>query len=331
LFANKIIFYGALDWGLGHATRSVPIIKQLLKNNTVILGVTFFTRHVFDEEFPELTKVEIPPYNVTYSKVLPIWIKLILKYPEVSSIIKEENILLEKIISHYNIDIVISDNRFGLYSSRIRSVFVTHQLFLKAPVFEDFGNKINQNYISKFDEVWVPDFEEEDKSLSGELSHGTHFHNNVKYIGPQSRLQDADSSLIEHSYDYLILISGPEPTRSELEVSLLLKTNESSKKIAFVKGSPSNKNESRPGNLLSVYDFPTKKELKKLILSSKKIICRSGYSTLMDLHLLGKKELILIPTPGQTEQEYLAEYWKQKFNAIVVNQHEINKLFTFTA
>ncbi len=328
MFTGKTIFFGALDWGLGHATRSVPIIKQLLKNNNVILGVTPLTKLIFDEEFPELKKIDLPAYNVKYSKVWPLWIKLGLSAPRISRIITNENKLLQNIIIENNIDVVISDNRFGLYSDKVHSVFITHQLFLKAPVFENFGSKINQNYISKFHEVLVPDFDTSTSSvsnenLSGELSHGKiDFHNNIKYIGPQSRLADVITPIEKDKYDYLILLSGPEPARTELEKKLIEKMKGTNKRIALVRGSTSNIQHSTFN--IDIFDLPKKEELKKLILSSKKIICRSGYSTLMDMHLLGKKELILIPTPGQTEQEYLAKYWKQKFNSEYLPQNKIS-------
>lgn len=331
MFSNKTIFYGALDWGLGHATRSVPIVKQLLKNNTVILGVTPLTKTIFDEEFPELKKIDLPSYNIKYSRILPLWVKLGLSSPRISKIITDENRALNNIIEENKIDIIVSDNRFGLYSEKAHSVFVTHQLFLKAPVFEKFGSKINQNYISKFNEVWVPDLENEKESLSGELSHGKHFHKKVKYIGPQSRLADLitdvdPDSYREDKYDYLILLSGPEPSRTELEKKLVKLTTGSEKRIALVRGFGFRVS-GLMLNKLDVFDQPNKTELKKMILSSKKIICRSGYSTLMDMHLLGKKELILVPTPGQTEQEYLAEYWKNKFGAKHLPQ---NKISNFT-
>lgn len=325
MFNGKTIFYGALDWGLGHATRSVPIIKQLLKNNTVILGVTPLTKLIFDEEFPELKKIDLPAYNIKYSKVLPLWIKLGLSSPRISRIIAEENKLSEKIITENKVDVIVSDNRFGLHSDKIHSVFITHQLFLKAPVFGGLGNKINQNYISNFNEVWVPDFENEAESLAGELSHGTHIDKNVKYIGPLSRLADVITAAEKDKYDYLILLSGPEPTRTELEKELLKLTTKSSKRIALVRGFGFRVSGLKL-DTVEAFDLPTKEELKKIILSSKKIICRSGYSTLMDMHLLGKKDLILIPTPGQSEQEYLAEYWKKKFGTEHLPQ---NKISTF--
>ncbi|MBK7668579.1 MAG: glycosyltransferase [Sphingobacteriaceae bacterium] len=326
MFSNKTIFFGALDWGLGHATRSVPIIRQLLKNNTVILGVTSLTKPIFDEGFPELKKIDLPAYDIKYSSFFPLWLKLGLSAPRISQIIADENKLLIKITQENNIDVVISDNRFGLYSEKVHSVFITHQLFLKAPVFENFGSKLNQNYISKFNEVWVPDFENEKESLSGELCHGNLFHKNISYIGPQSRLQDVITEVEKDKYDYLVLLSGPEPTRTQLEEELLKKIKLSNKKFAFVRGSKLKIQSSKLENV-DGFDFPTKEELKKLILSSKKIICRSGYSTLMDMHLLGEKELVLIPTPGQSEQEYLADYWKQKFGTEHLPQ---NKISTFT-
>lgn len=326
MFNGKTIFYGALDWGLGHATRSVPIIRQLLKNNTLILGVTPLTKSIFEEEFPELKKIDLPAYDIKYSSVFPLWFKLGLSAPRISKMISAENKFLGEIISENKIDVVISDNRFGLYSEKIHSVFITHQLFLKAPVFENFGSKLNQNYISKFNEVWVPDFENEKECLSGELSRGKNlFHKNIKYIGPQSRLLDVITDIEKDKYDYLILLSGPEPTRTELEKELLKLIAKSPKRIAFIRGSELVVGSSEKS--VDVFNFPKKEELKKLILSSKKIICRSGYSTLMDMYLLDKMDLILIPTPGQTEQEYLAEYWKNKFGAEHLPQ---NKISTFT-
>jgi hypothetical protein len=157
-----------------------------------------------------------------------------LSSPRISRIIADEKKVLDKIISEHAIDVIISDNRFGLYNEKVHSVFITHQLFLKAPVFEGLGSKINQKYISNFDEVWVPDFEEENLSLSGELCHGIppdsyRDHKNVKYIGPQSRLVEVITDIEKDRYDYLILLSGPEPTRTELEKKLLEKIKTSDK------------------------------------------------------------------------------------------------------
>lgn len=332
MFSGKTIFIAPLDWGLGHATRCVPIIKELLKHNKVILGVTPLTKPILSEEFPDLKKIIIPAYEIRYSKLLPLWIKLALSFPRISKIIKEEGKTLVKLIEEEKVDVVISDNRFGLHSKKAYCVFITHQLFLKAPLFENFAQKQNKKCILNFDEVWVPDYDTNDAStssatlttLSGELSHGKHYHTNVKYIGPQSRLTDVICEVEKNKFDYLILLSGPEPGRSILEEKLLKKTQNSEKKIALVRGSH-NQHPSTTNQFIQVFDFPTKEQLKKLILSSEKIICRSGYSTLMDMHLLGKTDLILIPTPGQSEQEYLAEYWQKHFNAHILSEKHLSQ------
>lgn len=335
MFTGKNIFIAPLDWGLGHATRCVPIIKELLKNNQIILGVTPLTKSIFDEEFPSIKKIELPAYSIQYSAILPLWIKLAFDYPRIKKITESERLMLDDLITQNKIDVVISDNRFGLYSKKAHCVFITHQLFLKAPVFETFAQNINKKHVLKFDEIWVPDYEESGssdlsaniKSLSGELSHGKHYHKNVKYIGPKSRLSDVICEVEKEKYDYLFLLSGPEPGRTALENELLIKAKKSNKKIALVRGSRFNpdsyRNQDSRFEGMDVFDFPKKEELKTLILSSGKIICRSGYSTLMDMHLLGKKVLILIPTPGQSEQEYLAYYWQKYFGTITLSEKNI--------
>lgn len=324
MIANKTIFISALDWGLGHATRCVPIIRNLEKDNKIIIGVTPLTRIIFDEEFPQTQKIDVPAYNIKYASVLPLWLKLLFDSAKISRIIKEEKKLLQKIISENKIDIVISDNRFGLDSKSVKSIFITHQLFLKTPFANKILQNLNEKYILKFDEVWIPDYEDEAKSLSGALSHGKHFHSNVKYIGPQSRLLKPDQ--IEKKSDCLFLISGPEPQQSIFKKLLIERAkNYPGLKFAMVQpeqGATNNKRAANP----EIFISPSQKKLSELICQSQKIICRSGYSTLMDLHFLENKQIILVPTPGQTEQEYLAEYWKEKFGARVVLQKNIGAL-----
>lgn len=318
MISGKTIFIAPLDWGLGHATRCVPVIKQLQQENKIIIGVTALTKKVFDEEFPQIQQLQIPGYNVKYSKVLPLWLKLFFDWPGISTVIKKEHALLQEVILKYKIDLVISDNRFGLYSKNIHSIFITHQVFLKTPFATGIAQGVNKNYILNFNEIWIPDLENEKESLSAELSHGKHFHPQVKYIGPQTRLQTIPGN--EKKYDHLLLLSGPEPQHSVLRELLIKKVKENPQmKFAIV----TNKFEQQVKNL-EVFISPNVQKLSELISQSKKVICRSGYSTLMDLYLLDKKEVILIPTPGQTEQEYLAGYWKERFGAFVCEQKNIS-------
>jgi len=318
LFTGKTIFIAPLDWGLGHATRCVPIIRELEKENKIIIGVTPRIKLIFDQEFPHLQQIELPSYNISYSKILPLWLKLLLSWPSINKVIKQEHNLLDNLLDKLKIELVISDNRFGLHTVKLPTVFVTHQLFLKTPFGRGLAQNINKKYILKFSEVWVPDYENENHCLSGELSHGSHFHANVKYIGPQSRLTFKDN--LPPKYDVLFLLSGPEPQQSILGQYLISTiAKKSDLKYALV----SNSFVANSTPQLDVFKSPTAEKLSELIVQSKKIICRSGYSTLMDLHLLKKKNIVLIPTPGQTEQEYLAELWQNKFRISPLSQKNV--------
>ena len=325
MLSGKTIFISPLDWGFGHSTRCVPIISNLLKTNKVIIGVTDVNKQFFDLYFPDIQKINVPSYGIKYSKLLPVWLKILFQFSKIKSVIRQEQKLLEKIVIENSIDVVISDNRFGLFNKKTENIFITHQIKIVAPFFSGYATKFNLNYIHNFSRVWVPDHKNQSERLSGNLSDSDAVSIPVEYIGPQSALSifDLDIATIDRS-DYLILLSGVEPQRTILENSLIDKFKFSNKKITLVRGSDTevkieNKN-------ISVINFAYGAELKKLILSAETIICRSGYSTLMDLNFLKKEKLILVPTPGQTEQKYLAQYWKEKFNAKVYLQDQLTQI-----
>lgn len=302
---------------MGHATRCVPIIRALLSNgNTVILGTTSLTEKVFKEEFSELERIQLPEYNISYSSVLPLWLKLGTQYPKILNAIKEEHELLDRHISKNKIDIVISDNRYGLYSKNARSIILCHQLNLKTPFFKKWSNSTHVELLKKFNEVWVPDYEEKDRKLAGELSENV-FGLNCKYIGPLTRLQKIETEI---KYDHLFLLSGPEPTQTDLLKSIIDRLKDHKGKAVIVSSSSFS---SDLHENITHFKLPKANELSEIIAASKTVVCRSGYSTLMDTHALGKKELILIPTAGQTEQEYLAEYWSKKFNSVCLPEGQL--------
>lgn len=323
MISNKTIFISPLDWGLGHASRCVPIIHDLKKNNNIIIGVTELNAFFFEHYFPDLEKITVPSYQISYSKILPLWFKLLLQWPKIRSVMREEKRLLETIITKYKIDIVISDNRYGLYHKSVRSIFITHQLNVQAPFSFGIVNRINKKLIHRFNEVWVPDHKNKDQRLSGQLSDSEDIKIPVTYIGPKSALVGFAENTLTKKNDILILLSGAEPQRTVLEEILIRKFSRYKGEIVLVRGSASEfKNE--VGNM-RVVNYSYTNELRDMIVNSETVICRSGYSTLMDLNLLGKKKLILIPTPGQTEQEYLAAHWHQQFQTTVLVQKSIKK------
>ena len=298
----------------------MPIIKALLeKNNQVILGSTPLTEKILKQEFPQLERVLLPEYNVSYSDVLPLWLKLASQFSKIKSVIKEEHVGLQNVIKSKRIDIVISDNRYGLYSKDIKCVIVCHQINLFTPFLTTYANKVHSSLLRNFNEIWVPDFDDGSKKLAGDLSRNKHALN-CKYIGPISRLDKMQSEI---KYDLLFLLSGPEPIQSNLLNAVISKANTLlDKKIAIV--SSSTIDVSMNTNV-AFYKLPDAKTLSSIIAQSKKIVCRSGYSTLMDMYVLGKKELVLIPTKGQSEQEYLAKYWASKYESIHLSESELKK------
>lgn len=282
------------------------------------MGVTPLTQIILEQEFPQLKKITVPAYKIKYSSVFPLWLKLLLDLPRLRSVIRAENKILDNIVKENNIEIVISDNRYGLYHPQTKNIVICHQINLVTPFFSSFANSIHQKWLSKFSEIWVPDFKDRAKALAGILSENK-LKLNCNYIGPLSRLNKRNAV---NAYDILFLLSGPEPDHTQflnkaIEVCQKLKN----KKCIIV---TSNNVTSRDG--VEVFRSPNSTQLSELIAASKTIVCRSGYSTLMDMFQLGKTDLILVPTKGQTEQEYLAKYWNTKFNAVILSEDKLTDL-----
>lgn len=316
---HKTIFISPLDWGLGHATRCVPLIRRLMADNTVIMGITPGTASVLREEFPELKTVDIEPYRIRYSKSLPLLLKLLSDAPRIAGVIKKEQEQLKVIVKEHGIDLIVSDNRLGLYHEQVESIYITHQLKIKAGIWSAAANRIHRCYIQKFSKVWVPDFEERELSLAGELSENPGL-KHAAYIGPLSRLNKEAKK--GEAIDYLLLLSGVEPQRSLLEEALCGAFRHTKKRVVLVRGTNTARSMTFPANI-RVIDLADAARLSQLICDAETIVCRSGYSSLMDLHHLEKKRLMLIPTPGQTEQEYLAGYWSKRFGASLLEQSGI--------
>jgi uncharacterized protein (TIGR00661 family) len=310
-----------LDWGIGHATRCVPVIRELLNQKArVSIGADHRPLAFLKQEFPELQFIQFPGYKFSYPVNSNMAMKMALQAPAILNGIKKERKFLKKIILEYNIDGVISDNRFGLSSVAIPSVFISHQLSIRVPPYLAFTgsllNKINRSYIAAFDECWIPDFESE-PNLSGELSHLNPLPQNLFFIGPLSRFAycttgpQLNNQNEKVHYDILVILSGPEPQRSVLENLIIQQLKGTINTAAVIRGKPENKFNIETNDLIAIFPHLETEKLNHLIRSSKFIISRPGYSTVMDLAVSGAKA-IFIPTPGQTEQEYLAHYYLKK-------------------
>ncbi len=321
---KKRILICPLDWGLGHATRCIPIIQLLLKKNiTVLLAGSGRSLELLKKEFPELEVITLPGYDIRYSRRF-MAIKMAFSIPKILKGIRKEHQALKKIIDTYKIDLVISDNRYGLWSDQVKTVFITHQLYIKTIAGTHLLRRLNLNYIKRFTECWVPD-EAGTANLSGDLSHAHPLPGNAFFIGSLSRFNAGITSGVvsvplKKKYNLMVIISGPEPQRSIFE-ELILKQLQALPLIALVvKGMTELEQNLETKNNLDVVSYLNTSEMKQAILSADLIIARSGYSTIMDLAALGKKA-VFIPTPGQTEQEYLAYICMQKKIAYSQPQH----------
>jgi len=263
---------------------------------------------LLQKEFPNLKSYELPSYKIKYAKSAKnLKIRLFFNLPSIISAVKKEKILISKLIEKENITGVISDNRFGVFNSKIPSVYITHQLNVLSGRTTQITSRFHQNIIRKFDECWVPDVEGE-ANFSGELGHLIKHNFHLKYMGILSRFQP---KLMESKYHLLVILSGPEPQRTFLENKLLNELKAYEAKVLFVRGIlyEHSKIQSTPN--FEVVNYLLSKDLEKAINESNLIISRSGYSTIMDLAVLGKKAFF-IPTPGQFEQEYLAKRLSEK-------------------
>ncbi len=317
----KRVLVCPLNWGLGHATRDVEIIDKYLKQGyKVIIGADKAALQFLRQHYPHLAYIVMPSLTITYSGKIPFMLKMLMQFPKMLFSLYNEHQLLKKIIKQYKIDIVVSDNRFGLWNRNVHSIFITHQLGVKIPKIawvERFANFLNHKFINKFDECWIPDFEG-NKSIAGELSHPKRMPKNAKYIGILSRFKDGieyaqepdNKQILSRKFDILALISGPEPQRSIFERIVVEQASKTNYSTLILQGKPEQANNLMIDNIQYINHLDSN-NLKKLIQKTDVVICRSGYSSIMDFVVLGKKAVILA-TPGQTEQEYLAKYLSEK-------------------
>jgi uncharacterized protein (TIGR00661 family) len=317
----KRVLVAPLDWGLGHATRCIPLIRELLQRQCVVfVAGSGPSLELLKQEFPALTFFSITGYMPHYPSKGSMVFSMASQLPKFYRTINNEHREVEKIIDEYRIEYIISDNRYGCWTKKIPSVFITHQSNILMP--ERFGwlssivKRMNEEFMRKFSVCWVPDFP--DGGLSGELlAFGKTNHDiAVEFIGSLSRFKPLADS--EMKYDVAAIFSGPEPQRTVFEKLVTQPLEVSGLKYFVVRGIPGS---SEVRN--NVADFMGTAELQQLLCETQLVIARSGYSTIMDMAALGKKA-IFIPTPGQTEQEYLAKTLKERKIAFSMKQSEFN-------
>jgi uncharacterized protein (TIGR00661 family) len=307
------ILVAPLDWGLGHAARCIPVIKELIQQEAEV--IIYGSAHVLNflkKHFPNLEQIQSNEQEIHYAKLLPAWLKILLQANKINNNIKIEYTNLQSLIKTRQIDGVISDNRYGCYSKLIPCVFITHQLNPRVPRAFRFLKKIVQHKVttwtSHFDEIWIPDLLGS-HSLSADLSNTLSKNSQHKLMGILSRFS---SNPIVHNTpnSYLAIISGPEPQRTIFFQELLRIEKSLSLGMTFIIDKLPEEVSSDLTRNMRILVQPNDHEFLKEISNAQQVVCRSGYSSLMDLIRL-KRTALFVPTPGQTEQEYLAEESKK--------------------
>jgi UDP:flavonoid glycosyltransferase YjiC (YdhE family) len=351
---KKKILVCPLNWGLGHAARDVPIIKRLLDmDHDVVLAGDGAAMELLRTEFPELESLHLRSVNqMRYSRRIPAWLKITLLSPLLFFEIFSEHLSISRIIRDIKPDVLISDNRYGLWNRRVKSILITHQLSIRLPRFarclEYPFHLLIRAFIGKFDRCWIPDYPGK-ANLSGELSHRYPLQGNSVFIGaisrfavPPGKTARMPSRLTGHpSIDppgsshpavlhgkprpvgLVVLLSGPEPQRSVLQKLVLRQALTLDCGCVILQGLPGRSRRVDLTSTTTMYSHMPAGELGKLLDFSEHIICRAGYTSIMDLAVLRKKAMI-IPTPGQTEQEYLAGYLAEKGIFLACSQDELD-------
>jgi uncharacterized protein (TIGR00661 family) len=320
---TKNILVAPLNWGLGHATRCIPIIRELEKHGfTPIIASDGVALLMLQKEFPHLQSVTLPSYEIEYTKDgADFKWKLIKNSPKMIQAIIEEKKMVKNLVTTFDLKGIISDNRLGVYSKKIPSVFITHQLNVLSGKTTWISSKLHQHFIKKFTECWIPDIQES-PNLTGKLGHLENSTLNLKYLGPLSRL---DKKVLPIKYDLMIILSGPEPQRTMLEEKLLEEIQHYKGNVVFIKGVIDDEQKKEVIKNVTYYNYMTSSALEKTFNESEIVLCRSGYTTVMDLAKLNKKAFF-IPTPGQFEQEYLAKRYKRNGIAPFAKQEDFRMI-----
>jgi len=320
------IIYGVCSWGLGHATRSLPVIRKLIEeNNELTIISNDRSLELLKKELGNnLEYYDIPDYPMLLSEnSRQFMAKSFVYWPMFIKRMESGLQKLKKILEKRKCDKIISDGRYDIYSRKIPSFFISHQIRIMNPLrikmFERGSEIFNLFFFKRFAAVLVPDYKEDD--LSGDLSHNLHRidENKLYYVGI---LSDFKKKKTNKNIDYLISLSGPEPQRTLLENKLLSQIDNLSGEIVVTLGKIEKQDNFNKKNI-QTYSFLTKGERIDFLNRTKLVISRSGYSTIMDLAVIGIKAL-MVPTPGQVEQEYLGQYHNKKGTFYSVSQNEIN-------
>jgi hypothetical protein len=322
------VLVSSLDWGLGHATRDIPIIHELNKRgHEVTIAACGNALSALQREFPYCRFIDFPDYPAPYSSGSLFLPKFCAYLPVMLRALAAERRTLQHMLARDRYNLIISDNRLGVYSDQVPSLFITHQIHFHFPPLvwpvELFALLLNRVLHTKFDHVIVPDNPPGPHSLAGKLSRPLLL-SSLHHIYYAGILATAHRLDVAEDLDYLIIISGPEPQRTIFEQTILPQLPDLSGSKMVLLGSPAGRTAACPDPDTAIKSYVDTDEKISLLNRAKFVICRSGYTTMMELAEVQKRHALFVPTPGQTEQEYLSAYYQRKGWFLSQSQYRIN-------
>lgn len=320
---RKRILVAPLDWGLGHATRDVPVIQALLDaGHEVILVADGRPYDFLSRRFPQLQIIRCPGYAITYPKSDQFMAHMAKSGPRIAKALREEHKAAERIAEETGADVIISDNRLNFRSGRTKNIFITHQLRVKAGALTFAASALHRKFYSKFDEVWIPDFEGRN-TISGDLAYQKHPRKNYRYLGPLTRFSLVKTRMDTQGDQLLFMLSGPEPQRTIFEEKIIEEVKKFPVKALILRGQPGEPHASSPVAGVRMINHLDDEALAAEIGKSYAVVSRGGYSTLCDL-IGASKKLIGVPTPGQTEQEYCCRHLAKQNRMVMMEQKKFS-------
>lgn len=322
------VLVSPLDWGLGHAARCIPVINELAaEGHKISIAGHGRSLIMLKKEFPLLDCIELKGFSPSYPAGSNMVLHLLLRLPWFLFMLIHEHYQLKKLIATHKFDVIISDNRYGLWNAKTYNIIITHQIMIKVPDWLSFAEYflygVSRLFINRFDACWIPDGAHA-PGLSGDLSHKYDLSKKCIFIGPLSRFtcsETATDTVVKNKI--VAIISGPEPQRSIFESLLARQLTELNLPAIVVGGKPEAVKVLVSTAHLTVLPYLQSDELQLIIRSAALVICRSGYSSIMDLQAIGAKAL-LVPTPGQTEQIYLAKLHAEAGTVLYRLQKDLN-------
>lgn len=307
------VLVAPLDWGLGHATRCIPVVREFLRQGAQVeLAVVKANARLLREAFPELRQRLAPSYNVVYPKHgynMGLW--LVKNGVHLKAVSRFEHQYAEEMVARHHYDVILSDNRFGFYSRAAKSIYMTHQRRIAFPqalsAMEPVGQLWHASVMKRFDEVWVPDYEEA-PGLAGAMSHVKICPRPLKYVGALSRFSEGVTAPlgIAPAYKFVAVVSGVEPARSRFEEKLKQAFAKIPGRHAIIQGRPAAGVKTWTEGNVQFFTHLPDAEFARVVQGAEWLVSRGGYSTVMDMAYLGGK-CVFVPTPGQYEQIVLGD------------------------